>query len=546
METLQNILQGATDQFVNDMMAQINAGRQASVDSAYELANGEILYDKIEMDLMERVKSRITSANSNQNMKKGDPRLPMPKYLDFGQIAQILDAIMTIRVITDGDSAMRILGIYDGSVYNTNLRILHVAATRLNGRMTRKDLDELIARLMLICEEVSLNRDPDLIAVNNGIFDFKKKKLLDFSPKYVFLSKSNVDYRDAAPPLPVMPDDGWDIESWMKDIAVDQDVCQLLWESAGSILRPHVAWNKTIWLYSTAGNNGKGTFCELLRNLLGPDAYVSIPISDFAKDFALSPLIGKQAIITDENDVGLYIDKVAIMKAVVTGDVITINKKYADPVNYRFRGMMVQCLNEYPRVKDKSDSFYRRQVFVPFEKCFTGKENKRIKNEYLRRQDVLEYVLHKLLHMDYYSLSEPDACKLALADYKENNDPVRQFWAEFEDELVWDLVPYPFLFDLYKAWYDQNFPRAQQISRPAFINALKTIVMRESIVWGCDENNKKKYRVGNKMSKPELVIAEYDLKKWMSQSYGGRDTAKKCTLKIGDPLAESYPGIFRK
>ena len=117
-----------------------------------------------------------------------------------------------------------------------------------------------------------------------------------------------------------------------------------------------------MWLYSTAGNNGKGTYCELLRNLLGPSACVSIPISDFAKDFALSPLVGKQAIITDENDVGLYIDKVAIMKAVVTGDVITINKKFAQPVNYRFRGMMVQCLNEYPKVKDRSDSFYRRQI----------------------------------------------------------------------------------------------------------------------------------------------------------------------------------------
>ena len=184
--------------------------------------------------------------------------------------------------------------------------------------------------------------------------------------------------------------------------------------------------------------------------------------------------------------------------------------------------------------------------FVPFEKCFTGRENKNIKAQYLQDPEVLQYVMYKLLNMDYYELSEPDACRLALADYKENNDPVRQFWNEFEDEFVWDLLPYPFLFDLYKKWYDENFPRAQQVSRIVFINALKTIVVRESIVWTCSDDNKKKYRIGSKMSKPELLIDQYDLKNWMSKSYTGRETVKRCTLKAGDPLADSYSGLIRK
>lgn len=55
------------------------------------------------------------------------------------------------------------------------------------------------------------------------------------------------------------------------------------------------------------------------------------------------------------------------------------------PVSFVFRGFMVQCVNEYPRVKDKSDSFFRRQLFVPFMKCFTGIERKYIKDDYLHR-----------------------------------------------------------------------------------------------------------------------------------------------------------------
>lgn len=542
MVTLQQILREETDQFIKlDLPAILNP--QPTPGAVPPTTGPGVDYAIIEVRLMQRIQARIMAAN--KVLGKGETRLSMPKYLDFGQIAEILDAVMTIRVIVDGDSEMRVLGVYNGQIYDTNLKDLHIAATKLNGRMSRHDLDEMVSRLMLICKEVQINRNRDLVAVNNGIFDFKNKTLLDFDPKYVFLSKSAVDYVEAGVPLKTFAD-GWNVEDWMEEIATDKDVCALLWETAGAVLRPYVRWNKTVWLYSTAGNNGKGTYCQLLRNLLGPNACVSIPLSDFSKEFALSPLVGKQAIITDENDVGIFIDRVAVMKAVVTGDVITINKKFAQPINYRFRGMMVQCLNEYPKVKDRSDSFYRRQTFVPFEKCFTGRENKNIKSVYLEDKDVLEYVLYKLLNMDYYELSDPPACQLALADYKENNDPVRQFWNEFEDEFVWDLLPYPFLFELYKKWYDENFPKAQQVSRMVFINALKTIVMRESIMWTCDESNKKKYRVGSHMSKPEMLISQYELKGWMSTTYNGRDLTKRCTLKVGDPLAESYAGLIRR
>ena len=51
---------------------------------------------------------------------------------------------------------------------------------------------------------------------------------------------------------------------------------------------------------------------------------------------------------------------------------------------------MVQCLSHC--IKDRSDSFYRIQSFVPFVKSFTGAERKYIKNDYLERKEVLEYV----------------------------------------------------------------------------------------------------------------------------------------------------------
>ena len=177
----------------------------------------------------------------------------------------------------------------------------------------------------------------------------------------------------------------WDVESWMMSLSDDLEVVQVLWECLGAIIRPNVPWNKSAWFYSESGNNGKGTLCELMRQLCGEGSYASIPLSDFGKDFMLEPLLRASSIIVDENDVGTFIDKAANLKAVITGDTLSINRKFKTPVAFNFHGFMVQCLNEMPRIKDRSDSFFRRQLFVPFTKCFTGAERKYIKTDYLHR-----------------------------------------------------------------------------------------------------------------------------------------------------------------
>lgn len=283
----------------------------------------------------------------------------------------------------------------------------------------------------------------DLVPVNNGIFDYKTKRLMPFSPEYVFTSKSRVNYNPLAKNVTIHnPEDGtdWDVESWMADLSDDHEIVNVLWQIMGAIIRPNVSWNKSAWFYSESGNNGKGSLCALYRAVCGNETCVSIPLSDFSQEFKLEPLLNASAIIVDENDVGTYIDKAANLKSVVTGDVLAINRKHQSVISVQFKGFMVQCLNEMPKVKDKSDSFYRRQLFIPFTKCFTGVERKYIKDDYIHRKDVLEYVVYKVLNMNYYELDNPKACQKALTEYRDFNDPVRQFMSEIMEQLVWDAV----------------------------------------------------------------------------------------------------------
>lgn len=507
--------------------------------------------DEIEYTIIHKMCMEIDAMNAVAI--KGQ-KYRFPKSLSPSQIALIMAKLYPICLLESGgenaDSENRLLSLYcntgeNAGIYVNDDKTFFALAKQYKSDMEKREFEEVLYQLEKLAPVKAPNRNRDLIAVNNGIFNYATKHLLPFSPDYVFVAKSHVDYKDR-PPLPVYhnPEDNtsWDVESWMNELSDDPEIVQVLWEILGAILRPHVRWNKAAWFYSETGSNGKGTLCELMRCLLGKGAYASIPISDFSKDFLLEPLIRSQAIIVDENNVGEYLDKSANLKAVITNDVIQINRKFKTPIAYQFFGFMVQCINELPRVKDKTDSFYRRQLLIPFTRCFTGRERPYIKNDYLHRQDTLEYVLWRVLNMNYYQLSEPAASREALQEYKEYNDPVRQFVNEILPACTWDLLPFGFLHDLYKAWLKRVSPNSAAIGKTTFIKELLKLIQEDPSCEWYTKGKGANVRAGTRMAAPEPMIMQYDLTQWRNPCYRGNDRDQICT-----PVQNGmYRGLLRK
>ena len=483
----------------------------------------------------------------NATKAKGETKWKIPTDLSFLQVADTLARLYPICKLAcagdNADSDYDLLAIYqtdgpDKGTYVTSEDVFRTLAREFSCNMTSRDFNEMMIALRDKVPRKERCRDRDLIAVNNGIFNYKTKELLPFDPEKVFITKSHVDYNPNAKNITIHNDadnTDWDIESWMHSLSDDDEIVNLLWEILSAIIRPNVRWNKSAWLYSEKGNNGKGTLCELMRSLCGKGSYASIPIASFGQDFMLEPLTRASAIIVDENDVGIFIDKAANLKAVITNDVIQINRKFKQPIAYQFYGFMVQCLNEFPRIKDKSDSFYRRQLFIPMTKCFTGVERKYIKNEYLHNKDVLEYVLYKVLNSNFYTLSEPEACKAILQEYKEFNDPIRQYWDEFSSRFVWDLLPAGFLYDLYKSWFKKTSPSGTVQGKSTFLKDLRNLIENDSVWMYYDRN----IRPRNMLDKPEMLIEEYNLTDWMNKNYTGNDRARRCQIT-------SLPALYHR
>ncbi|MBS1335406.1 MAG: hypothetical protein HP054_07105, partial [Blautia sp.] len=247
-----------------------------------------------------------------------------------------------------------------------------------------------------------------------------------------------------------------------------------------------------------------------IRNLLGEDVTASIKLNDFSSPFGLANLPKSVAVIVDENDVGLFIKNLSVVKAVITGDVVTINQKYEKAYDYSFHGLVLECINEYMRVQDKSGSFKRRLFIIPFPCCFNGIEKKYIKDRLIYRKDVLEYVLKTvLITMDYRdTFTETAESKAALYEYESYTNTVVAFLDEFLPTARWNLLPATeLLYEAYKVWYRNVSPSGNLIGRNDFIDSLKNYVLMETkenpqFPWEWTDSTRSKNYIDLKVSEP--------------------------------------------
>ena len=393
-------------------------------------------------------------------------------------------------------------------------------ALQYNYMISPKDCDDVVKRVRYLAPLLKESEDPDVVALANGLFNLRSKELREFSPKVVLTSKASVAFNEKATTCPVM-DDGWNVDDWIRELANnDPEVEQLFWQIIAALFRPGHSFDKAVLLYSPTGSNGKGTFLELLRNLVGVERVATLSISDFDGQYLPEELRSAFCVLSDENEVGYYIKEAGALKAWITHDWTRFNVKYGPMTNIKGRGLCVFCSNELPSSKDKSESLYRRIIPIPFPKRYVGAdENKAIKNDYVKRREVLEYVVYKALMKDLFdSLDVPPVCEKLLDEMRVENDPVLQFAEEFLPQFVWDFLPWEFVYGVYSAWMGKEVPSGRPVSSREFNKRLSAYVDdNPSCGWfvprGAD-GKQKKVRTKGLIIGEEPLAVKYDITNW--------------------------------
>lgn len=294
-------------------------------------------------------------------------------------------------------------------------------------------------------------KDPKrFILVKNGIYDKQEKSLLGFTHRFVAFSTIGTEYDRFAK----SPDiNGWNVDDWLLDLmSGDTELVTLLWQVISASLNGNYSYRKSIWFVGE-GNDGKGTVQQLITNLVGMKNIASLKLNQFSERFALSMIEGKTVIIGDDVQAGVYVDESSNFNSVVTGEPVLVEEKNKQPYTTVFKKTVIQSTNELPRFKNKTNGTYRRFTIIPFKKTFSSTEdNWDIKDKYIYREDVLEYVLKKALEMNFDRFIEPKASYEALEEFKETNDTVKAFVKEWFPQFNSTCLPSRFLWWLYQEW----------------------------------------------------------------------------------------------
>jgi len=311
-----------------------------------------------------------------------------------------------------------------------------------------------------------------LIPVDNGVFNLKTKELEPFSPDYVFTSKIATEYVDA-PELPTI--EGWNVEDWIKELAsYEEDLVALLWQVISDSMNGNYTRKKSIWLYSE-GNSGKGSYQTLIQNLVGHENVATLKLPQFSNKFTLPMLEGKTVCIGDDVPAGVYIDDSSNFNSIVTGERIMVEQKHRPVYSTQFTLTIIQSTNGLPRIHNKSEGTYRRLLIVEFKKQYTAEnDNWRIKDEYIHRKDVLQYVLHKAINMDFERFTIPKSSQELMEKYKIENDPVRDFKVSVFDNFESTRIPIYIVYQYYIDFCEENHYKV--MSSRNFYNAFELLL----------------------------------------------------------------------
>ena len=342
--------------------------------------------------------------------------------------------------IKNNDNVKRINGmlhVYRDGVYVPGTREIECAMVKYLPTLKTAQRTEVLKYLDIICSDNTEGAAANLIAFKNGLYDLTTGEMKEFSPEQVITNKIPWDYDP-------------DAYSELGDKTLNKLACNdaqiraLLEECIGYCFYRRNELSKAFVLTGDK-SNGKSTFLDMVKNVLGEGNYSALDIAELDERFSVATMAGKLANIGDDiSDEFMAGRSIANFKKLVSGNQVKAEIKN-DP-NIFFMKPTVKLLfsaNEIPRMKDKTGAVLRRLVIVPFNARFSKDDP-----DYdpyitykLRDETVMKYMvrlgvegLRRVIESKAFTPS--GKVQKELADYEVQNNPILLFLQEKDFEIA--------------------------------------------------------------------------------------------------------------
>jgi len=308
-----------------------------------------------------------------------------------------------------------------------------------------------IARIKTNVEIENWNSNKDLIVCKNGTLHIPTMTLIAHDKSHYLTAGVAYDYDpDATAPT-------WDY--YCKTILNGKE--QFLQDFAGYALTIDTQYELAVWLYGPAGS-GKSTYIEGLQAMLGTRAGL-LGLKDLEKSrFSMTDLPDKTLLVSTEQP-STYMQATDIVNALISGESVTVDRKFRDPITIQSNAKICWAMNELPRVGDGSNGLFRRVKVVEFSELPGGVRNPHVKLT-IRTEGsgILNWALAGLIRLQANGgFDIPQSVVDATSLFQMTND----IPAVFVDECCIRGREFSIssseLYRQYRTWCDDNGTKAQ-------------------------------------------------------------------------------------
>lgn len=348
--------------------------------------------------------------------------------------------------------------IYDGRIYRSDSHSLEHAMQQEIRVLRSAQRAEVIKYIDVVLDNVDPGIQDRYIAFKNGLYDLKTGKLGPFTPDVIIRNIIPFDYNPSA------RSDLLD-HTLMTLACGDPEIKTIMEEMAGYCFFGENTLGMSFILTGKSGSNGKSTFINLLKYVLGKDNYSSLDIDELADRFSTIRISGKLANLGDDiKDTYLAGKQLSVFKKLVTGETLKCEEKGQPVSEFEPKAKMVFSANEVPKFQTRGfDAIKRRVAIVPFNNHFThdtpGFDPDL--NAKLRCPEVAEALikigvdaLQRVLKQKRFTQSKK--AQAELLKFEIDNNPIISFLDEVD--VVTDVLSHPTgeVYNRYSIWCKEH------------------------------------------------------------------------------------------
>lgn len=300
--------------------------------------------------------------------------------------------------------------------------------------------------------EPTWQQNPMLLQLNNGVYDLESHIFRTGIPNDMIFQNVGFNYEpDAKCPI------------WQRVIseifAEDDDLIEYFQKLVGYSITGSVS-DQAFYLFLGDGCNGKSLVMNTLSTMLGDYSlhtdYSSFELKTNQQSNDIARTAHSRLLISSELPAGKRLDE-ARMKAISGGDQITARFLYKEPFTFNPHFKIWIAVNTFPTIKGTDNGIWRRVRIIPFNVCFTGREEKDLDSRLLPEiPGIMNWAIEGTRKWQAEGLESTRVMKALVNAHRSESDSVAAFLQTAVIKSTTSKITAKELYEGYCTWAKEN------------------------------------------------------------------------------------------